>query len=744
MSFDAPFETKFHAPIARKEWVEREELVGYLAGVTARLILVSAPAGSGKTTLVAQWHSSQAEGRPFAWISLDAGDNDPGRLWWHIVSALQRACPAFGADHLLGALRVPVPDFPGTLLPLLVNELARLPEPVVLVLDDYHVITERSCHDQVSFLLLHLPAVVRIVLATRADPPLRLARLRTAGELTEIRASELRFEPAHAAELIASVAGAEISEPSLADLMDRTEGWPAGVYLAALALRRHPSPDAFISQFTGDSRFIVDYLAGEVLSRQPAEIRQFLARTAILSRFCAPLCDAVVGSANAAEIIAILERENLFVVPLDDTRRWFRYHHLFAQVLRGELARTDPEMVPSLHARAGDWLRRSGLPDEAIGHLRAAGDVEGAIGVLAGNWYAYVDAGQVATVRGWLRLLGDALITARPVAAHCAAWAAALSGDRESVRRWLPVVVAGEHDGPLPDGIRSLKSSASLLTATFGFEGIGPMLDAAARATMLEPDPASPWHALACATHAAALYWSGDLDGAAAQAERSLSATGSVGIIRMLGLSILSLVAIDAARCAQAEQLARAAREILAGGYSGLGAAPQGALAYAATGAVFAHRGQLTQARREFEQALRMRHSQSRISPWATVEVLVRLAPVLSALGDQLGSVALADEARLLLTSAPDGAEAQIARLDRLERQLASPRRRGMPLRQALTERELAVLRLLRGSLSLREIGQELDLSQNTIKSHARAIYRKLGVASRHDAIARGQDAGIL
>jgi LuxR family transcriptional regulator, maltose regulon positive regulatory protein len=741
--FEAPLETKLHAPAARKEWVEREALVDQLAAATARLVLVSAPAGSGKTTLVAQWYASMAQNRSFAWISLDPGDNDPGRLWWHVVCALQRACPAFEADDIARALRVRAPDLVGTLLPLLVNELARLSDPVVVVLDDYHVITERSCHDQLAFLLLHLPPAVRLVLVSRADPPLPLARWRTAGELAEIRARELRFEAGHAAELVANVAGIELSEPDLADLMARTEGWTAGIYLTALALREHPSPSAFIRQLSGGSRFIVDYLAQEVLSCQPAEIRQFLTRTAILSRFSAPLCDAVVGSGSAAEIIDLLERENLFVIPLDDTRHWFRYHHLFAQVLRAELARAEPDIVPALHQRAARWLRRSGLPADTITHLEAAGDLADAIGVMAGNWYAYVDSGQVGTVRGWIRSLGDDVITAHPVAAHCAAWAAALSGDQETVYRWLPVVEAAEQDGPLPDGIRSLKSSAALLKATFGFEGIGSMLVAAAQAVTLEPDPLSPWHALAQATYATALYWAGDLDTAAAQAERALSAPASVGIIRMLALAILSLVAIDKAQPARAGQLARSAREILAEGHSGLGSAPQSSLAYTATGAVFAHGGHLVQARQDFERALRMRRSQPGLSPWATVEILVRLAPVLSALGDRPAAIALAQEARLLLASAPDGADAQLARLDRLDRQLAGPPP-GMPPGGSLTERELAVLWLLRGTMSLREIGQELSLSQNTVKSHAKAIYRKLGVSSRQDAVARGRDAGFL
>jgi LuxR family maltose regulon positive regulatory protein len=733
-TFGTPIEAKLHSPTARREWVPRPELVGYLAGVTARLVLVDAPAGFGKTTLVAQWRLSPAESRPFAWVSLDSGDLDPGRLWWHVVTALDRACPAFDAGHILGALQVQAPDFAGTVLPLLVNELATLPEPVVLVLDDCHMIKGAGCYDQLAFLLLHLPSAVQLVLITRVDPPLPLARLRGTGDMVEIRAGELHFRSAQAAELVARTAGVELSEPDLADLVDRTEGWPAGLYLAALSLRGHPSPSAFIRQFTGDSRFVLDFLAEEVFSRQPAEIRQFLARTAILSRFCAPLCDAVTGSANSARIINILERENLFVVPLDDSRQWFRYHHLFAQALQRELARTEPGVGPALHERASRWHRQSGSAGEAISHAHAAGDVPGAIDLIAANWNASVDSGQAATVQGWLASLGDAAISTHPLAAHCAAWVAALAGDRDSLRRWLPIVEAGTGDDVLPDGVRSLRSSVALLRGTFGFEGLGPMREAAARAVTLETNPASPWHALARSSYAATLYWSGEPDAAAAQAQAASSGTGSIALIRMVGLTILSLIAIDQGNLDEAGRRARAALDMVTAAGSGLGGAPQSSLAFAAAGAVSAGRGRLAEAREQLEHALQMRRRFPGLSPWFTVEVLLRLAPVLLAAGERSRAVTLLSEVRLLLDSSPDGAEAQFARLGQIERRLAGEPRE-VPVIQPLTDREVTVLRLLGGSLSMREIAQELDLSQNTVKTHTRAIYRKLGVSTRRDAI---------
>ena len=747
VTFDAPLETKLHAPTARKEWVKRQELVDYLAGATAKVLLIDAPAGFGKTTLVAQWRCSPSETRPFGWVSLDPGDNDPGRLWRHVVWAVQRARPDFGADAVLNALRTQTPDFAGQLLPLLVNELAGLAEPVVLVLDDYHLIKERSCHDQVAFLLLHLPPAVQVVLITRIDPPLPLARLRATGEIAEVRARELRFALAPAAELVAAAAGVELSEPDLKDLVDRTEGWPAGLYLAALSLRGRPSPSVFIREFTGNSRFVVDFLAEEVLSRQSAEIRRFLARTSILSRFCAPLCDSVVGSDNAAEIIDVLERENLFVVPLDDTRQWFRYHRLFRQVLRSELARAEPDLVPVLHERASAWFRRSGLADEAIRHLRAAGDVGGVIDFIARHWAAYVDSGRAATVRGWLNSLGTSTVSADPVAAHCGAWAAAVSGDRESLRRWLPIIEAGSHDGPLPDGVRSLRSSAALLRATFGFDGIGPMLDAAAEAVTLETNPASPWYALARASYAAALYWSGDLAAAAEQAQAAAAGTTSAAAIRLRGWAFLSLIATEQGNLDEAERHAHTACHIADGIDSGLGRGPQTCLAYTAAAAVWAGRGWLQEARGELERALRIRRTPFGISPWPGAEIMLRLAPVLFETGDRPGAVALLAEIRQLLSSSPDGADALLARLDRIEGRLALTSRQVTPTEaptEPLTEREVAVLRLLRGSLSLREIGQQLSLSRNTIKTHTRAIYRKLGASTRLDAIAKGRASGVL
>jgi LuxR family maltose regulon positive regulatory protein len=740
VGLEVPVETKFHAPNVRREWVERPALTQRLADANARLVLVDAPAGFGKTVAVAQWRASTIENRPFAWVSLDQGDNDPGRLWWHLVCALKRAIPEIGTEHILSVLRQQVAEVTGIVLPILVNELAALQKPVVVVLDDYHVIQEPACHQQIEFLLDHLPPLVQLVLVTRADPLLPLGRLRAAAAMVEIRARDLRFTAEQAAVLVQTVADVQLSEPDLAVLVQRTEGWPAGVYLAALSLRGHPCPHTFVQQFTGENRFVLDFLAEEVLSRQPYKVRQFLARTSVLSRFCAPLCDAVAGTANAVEILDILERENLFIVPLDDTRQWFRYHHLFAQVLRSQLARTEPGAVPALHRSASAWHHRHGSADEAISHAIAAGDLALATDLIANYWFAYADSGQTATVQEWMRSLGDDQIAASPVAAHCAAWAAALSGDRQSARRWLPVIEAGRHDGRLPDGMRSLRFSAALLRGMYGFEGLRVMRDSAATAADLEDDPASPWYALAKAAFGFSLYLSAEPKLAAGPLEEAAHNKAALPLTRIVAMSALALIAVEAGRPAKARQLAQTAH-ILAQ-RDDLRRTPSASLTHVAVGAVCAAEGRLGEARAELEQALLSRRRIADSGPWPTLKATLLLAQVLLDAGDHAGAAVRVNEAKVILAALPGDAGAYWSQVAALERPLASPRR-AAPLAEQLTEREVTVLRLLSSSLSLREIGQELFVSANTVKTHTQAIYRKLGVSARHDAVVQGNQLGI-
>jgi LuxR family transcriptional regulator, maltose regulon positive regulatory protein len=736
-------ETKLHPPVARKQWVERTDLIEYLAGTEVKLTLVAAPPGFGKTTVVAQWRSSPIDHRPFAWVSLDRADNDSGRLWWHLVSALGLACPAFDSEKVLAMLRGQAPDFDLTVLPVLISEMAALPGRVVLVLDDYHLIKKPHCHEQVARLLSHLPSCVQVVIITRADPPLPLARMRALGEMVEIRAPELRFDLRQAAELIHAVLPVGLSQRDLEYLVERTEGWPAGLYLAALSMRGDSSPGASVRQFSGKNRFIVDYLVEDVLNQQPSDIRRFLTRTSILGRFCAPLCDAVTGSADAAAIIDTLERENLFVVPLDENRQWFRYHHLFSQVLHGQLTRTEPLLVPSLHARASAWHRAHGSTDEAVTHALAAGDIDGATHLIAQDFHAYNDSGRGATVHHWLRKLGDDWIAASPLAAHCAAWTAALSGDYRVVRRCLPTIEAAGEDGPLPDGMRSFASSAAILRTMCGFDGLGPMREAGLRAVTLETDEESRWYSAARGALSAPLYWAGEFEAAAAHAQEARLNPEALAPFYLVATTVMTWLAVETGRLARAEELAREAWELGTNPSFGLGGTSRSSFAHGAVGAVHAARGHVHEARSELEQALEIRRKWPGISPWPRLESLLRLAPVLAGSGDRTGAAELLGEARQLLDSLPDGADAQFARLEGLERRLAG-RPRQTASGEPLTEREREVLRMLQGTLSLRDIGRELYLSPNTIKTHTRALYRKLDVSDRQQAVAKGRELGLI
>ncbi len=736
-------ETKLHPPATRKEWVERPELIKRLADAEAKLILVCAPAGFGKTTLITQWRASSINHNPFAWVSLDRADNDPTRLWWHVVSSLHLAYPMFDSEKVLTALRGQDPDFGRTVLPVLVNEMAPLQEQVVLVLDDYHLIRSATCHEQVALLIGHLPPGAQMIISTRADPPLPLARMRALGEMAEIGAQELRFDLRQAAELIHAVAAVELDEPDLTYLVARTEGWAAGLYLAALSLRRDSRPGTFVRHFSGHNRFIVDYLVQDVLDQQPGEIREFLTRTSILGRFCASLADAVTGSAGAAAIIDVLERENLLTVPLEEHPGWFRYHHLFGQVLRGQLARTEPDLVPALHARASAWYEASGSIDEAVTHALSAGDVDRATNLIAQHFHTYNDSGYGATVRHWLRRLGDDRIAASPLAAHCAAWTAARTGELPVVRRCLPIIEAAGDFGPLPDGARSFASSAALLRTIYGFDGLGPTRAAGRRAIALETDPGSRWYSAAHGGLSVALYWTGEFFAAAAHAEEVRLNPRAPASFRLLAATVLTWLAVEAGRLTQASELAREAWELGTSPSLGLSGTGLSSFAYLAVGAVHAAQGNLRQARTELERALEIRRKSSGISPWPEFESLLRLASVLAGLGDQTTPVALVGEARQLLESLPDGADAQLARLARLERQLAGRTRPVVP-GELLTEREREVLSLLQGTGSLRDIGRELYLSPNTIKTHTRTIYRKLHVSDRQDAVARGRELGLI
>ncbi len=409
-------ETKLHVPRLRRALVVRPRLIERMnRGAESKLTLISAPAGFGKTTLLAEWLAVTPAGeRSVAWVSLDPGDNEADSLWTYLIAALQTVVPGIGA-RALSLLQVPQPPPIETILATLLNELDAVPDEVVLALDDYHVIDSHDINGGMAFLLERLPPQVHLVLTTRADPALPLARLRARGELVEIRAADLRFTPDEATAYLNEVMGLDLASGDVAALAQRTEGWIAALQLAALSMQGRDDVTGFIAGFAGDDRYIVDYLVEEVLHRLPERVRSFLLETSLLSRLSGPLCDAVTGQGGGRATLEALDRGNLFLVSLDDRRQWYRYHHLFADVLRARLLDEQPGRVPELHRRACEWYEEHGDRSEAIRHALAGEDFERAADLVELAIPATFQKEQAATARRWLAALPDELIRVRPV-----------------------------------------------------------------------------------------------------------------------------------------------------------------------------------------------------------------------------------------------------------------------------------------------------------------------------------------
>ena len=462
--------TKLHIPPARPGLVSRPRLIERLnegLRLGHRLTLISAPAGFGKTTLLSEWIAGHK--RPVAWLSLDKGDNDPTRFWAYFIAALQTIEANIGTSAL-GVFQSPgaaqANEFAATTLPtiesvlaVLINEIATIPEPFTLVLDDYHLIKAQSIHSALTFLLDHLPSQMHLVIATRSDPRLPIARLRGRGQLTELRLADLRFTLDETAAFLEQAMSLSLSADDVAALASRTEGWIAGLQMAALALQGtifvpgREDPARFIAAFRGSDRYILDYLVEEVLQRQPNSVQTFLLQTSILDRLTGPLCDAVVNqraseSANqhlvsqrtgdlpicrfadlpSEEILEYLERNNLFVIPLDNERQWYRYHRLFTDLLRQRLHHTQPDQIPILHRRASEWYEQNGLMAAAIDHALSARDLERAARLIERAAEATLMRSEVTTLLKWIEALPDELVRARPALCIFHAWALLLVG----------------------------------------------------------------------------------------------------------------------------------------------------------------------------------------------------------------------------------------------------------------------------------------------------------------------------
>jgi LuxR family maltose regulon positive regulatory protein len=733
-------ESKLTAPGVRPGHVARQRLVSRLSGfVPQKLTVLAAPAGFGKTTLLAEWFENEPRGS-VAWVTLDEHDDDPLRFWSHVVEALRRIAPDVNAALRKGALGETLDS--DELVPRLLNVLARVQRPISLVLDDYHVIASERIHESLSQLVHHIPPHVCVVVATRRDPPLPLGRLRAAGDLGELRASDLRFDLAEARALLTESLGLELGDEDVEYLHVKAEGWPAALYLAGLSLRDQSDPHELVVRFAGSNRHIADYVSAEVLAAADAGTRDFLLRTSVLGRLSGPLGDYVLHSEGSADRLRELERSNLFVVALDDDRVWYRYHPLLRELLRFELHEQSPEAVTVLHARASAWLEEHGELEEAVGHGIASGDASLAAALICRHWREVLGRrGRVAAVREWLVALPAPAVAAEPSLSLLRAFAEiALGSPADAVEPWLTAAeehLPGEGDPrlALPFGSDSPRVEAEVLRALMGSADVGAGLEAARAAVVRAASAAPPLRALAGTVFGYWLLLAGREHEALPVAKEALHAPSSpsVPLLWAFQHAVASLAAAGLGDEAVAAAFARRGVEIVE--QSRHAETPRAALVWIAHGAVCARRGSRQAAETALGRAVALTAGAALALDRALA--LILLASALRTHDDARAEQAF-EEARELVDAAAD--PGVLAGL------LASSdprpaRRRG---HEAVSDAELRVLRLLPTRLTQREIGRELYLSFNTVKTHTRSLYRKLSVDSRRDAVARARELRLI
>ncbi len=728
-------ETKLHPPAERDQLVVRDRLLDALRPDPGlRLAVVAAPAGYGKTTLLGMWRRAEASTEAVAWLAVDEGDNDAVVLWSHVLEALRRVCPGVGlsaSPEVVGAAGIV-----NVVLPQLVNELSEQGD-VALILDDFHRLSSGPAANGVAWLVEHAPSTFTLVLGTRSEPALPLAALRAHGALREVRADELGFTSDEAEALLNGRLQLGLAREDIDDLVARSEGWPAGLYLAALSLRGVEDRHELIVRFGGSSRHVVDFLVDEVLSSHDTATQTVMLRSSILKRLCGPLCDAVLEREDSGGLLSELARTNLFLVPLDDRGGWYRFHHLFAQLLRVELEHREPGLAPALHRRAYAWHRDHGSVDEAIEHALEAGAFAEAGEQIEAAWARYAHVARYATVLGWLQRFPAELRRDNQRLLLVHAWVLSLSAMRDDAADAIARVEELGHveAGPLPDGFSSLESSLATLRGIFPWGDVGTALEHARRAAKLE-DSQSPWWPAICWALGAGHYFGGD----SAEADRWYTQTAELApaseqwIVGVSALAYRSLIAGERGRLEEQASLAGDAVKL---------AREHGV--DAVDGEVFVAAGQSLAARGKHDEALPLLERgvgvlRSFGQPLEFANALICHASVLRVVGETDGLRAVITEARATVDSCPDPGILE-DRLAALERPAGSrPPTRG----EDLSQRELAVLRMLRGPLSERDIGRELYLSHNTIHTHTKSIYRKLDVSSRAEAVARASERGLI
>jgi LuxR family maltose regulon positive regulatory protein len=727
-------------PPVRAGAIPRERLERQLRQADTRLTLVVAPAGWGKTSLLSGWAADAGEKRRIAWVSLDESDDEPVRFWSYVLTALHGVSDeiSLGPLQALDGAGIAPTDLA---LPMLLNELAASTVSHLLVLDDYHVLADPRIHEAVEFLVAFLPASLRLVIAGRTDPPLPIARLRARGELTEVRAAQLRFSPDEAVALVSAVSGNDLDGTTAAAVWERTEGWAAGLQLAALALRADPA------KVGGDNRHLLDYFAAEVLPGLAPRQRDLLVRAAPLERLSGPLCDAALQVTGSAEVLADLVRADLFVAALDDEQRWYRCHRLLRDALARE-ATTDPEEVLG---RAATWFAAQGRIDDAVHHLLLAGRDVAAAELLAntGETWFFPRGAATTYLRLGERLPGSAV---GPTLALTLGSAAALCGDQARVVRWLDAAEAAGTPDTVAPGWHSFRAAVLCWRAAFGVSDAesARSVALAQEALDLETAGGAPGHTVVRPALGGMLFRDGRFDEAATllldQWARPSRDSWQPWIVLNVGAT-LAMSLVEAGRGEECDRVLREAgplaeaverdrREASAPGLAAL---------------------RIAEGRRRYDGAdlaaaaalLRRAVTLAELHPRPTVLFLglVYLADAELACGDRPAALAALARAREVVDDEPVSAFAA-RRLEEAEARLGRTgtraARRSGALTEDLTDRELSILRALQGPASQREIGAALFLSINTVKAYNKSLYRKLGVASRQDAVTAARDLGLI
>ena len=719
--------------------VRRPSLIDRLArDDCGPVVSVVAPAGYGKTTLLSQW--AERNGQAFAWVSVDEADNDPKVLLTYVAEALDAVQPVGG--RVFDALASPASSVPGSVVPRLGAALAAMTTPVVLVLDDVHALRNSECRAALSVLADHVPPGSRLALAGRDEPPLRVARLRAEGRVTEIGPADLALTRDEASVLLRA-AQVALGADEVAELHRRTEGWPAGLYLAALCLREGGSPGGAAISVAGDHRFVSEYVESEFLARISPRQRAFLTRTAVLERMCGPLCEAVLDRPGSAAALDDLARSNLLLVPLDRRRQWYRYHHLFRDMLLAQLERQSPELIPVLRRRAAGWYLGNGMDEDALEYSMAAGDVDEAARLAQKLWLPADRRSRTATLQRWFGWLEDhGGIEGHPMLAVQAASVSLMTGRPAEAERWADVVDRWQFgDGIRPDD-PAAEAWAALLRASLCRRGVEQMRADADEAVRrcAEENLVVPAAAL---LQGIARILCGDRDGGDASLETAVRGTEETGATENLAFALgeRSLVAMARGEWSRAGALAVQAGSVLRrAGIEDSHAVP---LLCAAQARVALHRGDVPAARRDLVTAQRLRHLLTYGLPHLAVQARIELARVHLALADLAGARTLMGEIDELLRRRPD-LGTLVGESEALRAQLSRQRGADSPGPSALTAAELRLLPLLASHLPAAEIAAELFVSVHTIKSQQASLYRKLGTSSRSQAVARARQLGLL